>query len=85
MAKGSLSNSLIGKPVQPKEEYGDPRNKGDVNAGVWAGMKPNTAGQYYAVIEAAWIDGDGNVKILMIDPFGNSKETWMTHVQVRQF
>jgi hypothetical protein len=71
MAKGGLSNQLIGKLIQPR-------------AGVehiWDGMQKNLSGELLATIDAAWTE-DGLVKVAAHDPYGNLKEFWLTNVRM---
>lgn len=73
MAKGSLSNQLLGRTVTP--------SKGLEN--VWRGLKENLSNELVATIDAAWID-EGSVKIAVHDPFGNVTEMYLNHVVLKE-
>lgn len=84
MAKSSLSNSLLGKRITPKPEYGsipaEPSGL-DVNAKMWAGMKTNAVGQLSAEIVAAYTK-DSVVVVVAVDPFGNVGEFYIKNVNI---
>lgn len=84
MAKAGLSNQLIGKTVVPKPGYGDVNLASDVNGRVWAGLKPNASGEMIATIDAAWVE-EGQIKIAIHDPWGNTAETYLTLVNLKQY
>lgn len=67
MNKGALSNQLLGRRVKP-----------DPERGIW-NLKPNLTGEFFGTIEAAWIDGDGNLKIQVKGPQGDTRATWLDH------
>ena len=81
--KGGLANQLLGKTVKPKPEFGSPSVPDTMNWRTWSGMSPDLSGCYHAEIDAAWVDGDGNVKIAVHDPFGTTKEMWFAHVNLK--
>ena len=86
MARGALSNQLLGKRIVPKPEYGNPSgpDSSQLNWKLWSGLNPDTAGDYHAYIDAAWLDSEHSVKIAVHDPFGNTKEMYLTHVNLAQ-
>jgi hypothetical protein len=83
MAKTGLSNSLIGKFIVPKPEYGDPQKKDEgPNYNIWANMKPHKQGGYIAEIGAAYTE-DGVVKVMATDPWGNNSIFFINNVNLK--
>lgn len=82
MAKGALSNQLLNKEIEPKPEFGNPHERNDVNAKIWANFKPTPEKVWRARIDAAWTE-EGSVKILAHDCWGNIGELWLTQVNLK--
>jgi hypothetical protein len=82
MAKGGLSNQLLGKMIVPKPEYGSTTAKDEVNGRVWAGLKPTLSGQMVATIDAAWTE-ERTTRIAVHDPWGNIVEMSLTLVNLK--
>lgn len=81
--KSGLANQLLGKMIKPNPAYGDVEDKSYTNNRIWFDWAQKTAsGEYVATIQAAWVDGEGKVKVLVSDPFGHMQEMWAEHVQL---
>jgi hypothetical protein len=83
MAKGGLSNQLLGKMIVPKPEYGSTASKDDVNGRIWVGLRPNLSGEMLATIDAAWVDGAEGIKLAVHDVHGNTRELYLTQVRLK--
>lgn len=85
MAKGGLSNNLLGKKVRPKymeEQAVLGVTDGRPLLGPWPSeLKPNLSGEYIAEIMAAWVHA-GEVKVALIDPFGHTAEAYLVNVNI---
>ena len=79
MTKAGCGHSVWTAVTNPREFNSVRRRDGERSIV----ESPDHSGQYHAEIDAAWLDGDGSVKIAVHDPFGNTKELYLTHVSLR--
>ena len=78
MAKQSLTNRLVGATIKPSAslyESSDRMGEPLIASRLW-GLKPTAAANYMATIEAAWLDDENNIVILMRGPNGDTRRTY---------
>lgn len=72
MARGVATN-LLGRRVR----------RDDSRPHCWpSALKPNLSNEHIATIHAVWVDRDGDVKALLVDPEGTMAEAWLSHVKL---
>lgn len=76
-----ISNQLLGRMVKPKESFGPPTLQGSTNETLWHWAKPSLNGEYVATVQALYVS-DGDLRVLVSDPWGNMKEIYFEHVQL---
>ena len=74
----SLSSRFVGATIVPNQELIEAQERLMESLTVsrlW-GLKPNLAGEYFATVEAAFLDAEFNVVVLLRGPMGDTKRSY---------